>query len=263
MSRRPSGPRNLDALAKALASAATPLDRPTEVILALAGVAVMLAPHDYAAPALDTLAASDTPAAHAVELIDGGVALTPHLWGRYDPLLDPLRQATGTPGERAVGHIAELLASADPDQHCGDDAAYGPDLLGGLYSRLRSGRSLSAAGAFYTPPAVALCMAMVTDPAEHTSICDPAVGSGVMLWAGATAMRRAGRDPRTCRWYGIDTDPIAIAIATINTATWNLHDVTVLHHGNGLTATTAEMHQAERDRLAAGLARYAPDRGAA
>lgn len=262
MSRRPSGPRNLDSLAKSLAGAAAPLDRPTEAILALAGIAVMLAPHGYAARALETLTGSDTPAADAVELIDGAVALTPHLWGRYDPLLDPLRQAVGV-NERAVGRIAEVLTSADPDQHCGDDATYGPDLLGALYGRLRSGRSLSAAGAFYTPPSVALCMALLTDPAEHTSICDPAVGSGIMLWAGATAMRRAGRDPRTCRWYGIDTDPIAIAIAAINTATWNLHDVTVLHRGNGLTATADEMHHAERDRLSAGIARYARDSDAA
>lgn len=264
MSRSHRGPRNLDLLAKSIVQAAVPLDRPTEAVLAIVGLAVMLAPHGYAVRTLDRLAASGTPAADAVTLIDGGVARTPHLWGRYDILLDPLRQATGTEtSERAVGQIAKILVSADPDRHCGDDAAYGPDLLGALYGRLRSGRSLAAAGAFYTPPNVALMIAMLTDPEENTSICDPAVGSGVMLWAGATAMRRAGRDPRTCRWYGIDTDPVAIAIAAINTATWNLHDVTVLHRGNGLTATAGEMHEAERDRLAAGLARYAHPAGAA
>ena len=259
--RRPTRAPRLDQLATNLAGAAAGLAQPTEVILALTGLGVMLAPHAAARRTLDRLAGSDDPAAHALEIISGGVAVTPHLWGHFDPLLAALQQAADSDDHKAIGRLAGLLADADLDQHCGDDASYGPDLLGGMYSQLRSPGGRAARGAFYTPPSVALLMAMMTMPTEHSTVCDPTVGSGLMLWAAATAMRQAGLDPRTCTWFGVDIDPIALAIAAINTATWNLHDITVLHCGNGLVVTPAQMLDSHQARLRAGARRYlsAPD----
>lgn len=257
---RSRSPRNLDQLTTSLAGAANGLAHRTEVILALTSLGVMLAPHTAASSTLGYLTGSATPAADAVALIDGGLAVTPHLWGHYAPLRAAVQDAVDNAAEQPVGRLAELLAGADLDQHCGDEARYGPDLLGALYSRLR-GSAGRAAGAVYTPAPLALLMAMMATPTENSTVCDPAVGSGILLWAAATAMRRSDLDPRTCVWFGVDTDPLAVAIAAVNTATWNLHDVTVLHCGNGLTATPAHLLDSNRTRLAAGARRYLADQG--
>lgn len=255
----------VDQLAERLGGIAStlPLGVP-HTVLAVLVLGVTLAEHSVANATYEAIADSANPATTAAEILDGGVALTPQLWRHIDVLADALRSNVGDADrERTVGRLAETLAEADLDTTFGVDPdghhdRLGPDLLGELYSRLRSNSAKKDRGAFYTPANLTLMMGEMALPREGDNVADLAVGSGIMFWGAASAMRRAELDPRTCTWFGIDIDPVAIAITAVNAIPWRLHDRVVLYVGNGLTTDIHTMVEAEQERLRAGRERYLP-----
>jgi len=99
------------------------------------------------------------------------------------------------------------------------------DILGTLFMRLDI-KSVQA-GQFFTPFCIAEMMARMTFDRDvfletvrergTVSVCDPAVGSGVMLLAFAKVVHDAfGRDgTNRLRLYGMDIDPRCVAMCRI------------------------------------------------
>lgn len=98
------------------------------------------------------------------------------------------------------------------------------DLLGCVYTMMRSHRARAARGEFYTPPGVAELMAQMAlgglEPGQ--SICDPTAGTGGLLRAAASTLRADGRDPHDYVWAGCDIAPVAVAGLAVNAHIWSL-----------------------------------------
>ena len=109
------------------------------------------------------------------------------------------------------------------------------DLLGVTLTGLRASSALRTRGQFYTPAPLAQTMAAMLGVAEHTSVSDPAMGTGGMFRAVATVMRDQGLDPATVAWVGNDIDSIAVAAAAVNSLLWGLGPNVLLWTGNSLT----------------------------
>ncbi|HEU5105900.1 MAG TPA: N-6 DNA methylase [Solirubrobacterales bacterium] len=98
------------------------------------------------------------------------------------------------------------------------------DLLGCVYTMMRSPSARAARGEFYTPPQVAEMMARMSlgglEPGQ--SICDPTAGTGGLLRAAASALRADSRNPGDYVWFGCDISPVAVAGLAVNTHIWGL-----------------------------------------
>lgn len=90
------------------------------------------------------------------------------------------------------------------------------EILGPLYQMLTHSSAKAAKGAFYTPMSLCMMIATMTETKDFDSVSDPCVGAGAMAVAVAKVMRKAGRHPETVRWHLVDIDPIAVALAGIN-----------------------------------------------
>ncbi len=103
-----------------------------------------------------------------------------------------------------------------------------PALVGQVHEALLDGRARRAAGAFYTPPAVAQAVVgwalgdgrrWSVDPV----VCDPAVGGGSFLLAAADVLATARRDRAEVvaqSLVGADLDPVAVAVTETVLALW-------------------------------------------
>jgi hypothetical protein len=98
------------------------------------------------------------------------------------------------------------------------------DLLGVLYTMMRSHSARRARGEFYTPPGVAEMMARMTlgELSPGQSICDPTAGTGGLLRAAAAALCAEGKDPHDYLWFGCDIAPVAVAGLAVNAHIWGL-----------------------------------------
>ncbi|HEX7244108.1 MAG TPA: N-6 DNA methylase [Solirubrobacterales bacterium] len=98
------------------------------------------------------------------------------------------------------------------------------DLLGVVYTTMRSPSAKAARGEFYTPPELAEVMARISFSRARagSSICDPTAGTGGLLRAAAQTLRAEGKDPREFRWYGCDISPVAVAALAVNVHIWGL-----------------------------------------
>lgn len=108
------------------------------------------------------------------------------------------------------------------------------DLLGVLYTQLRSTKDRQRTGSFYTPMSVSKMIAKMTGIAEGTSINDPCCGTGGMLIAAAMVMREEGKDPRSCLWVANDVDALAVALCGVNMAAYGMGPNIVLTAENAL-----------------------------
>jgi len=116
------------------------------------------------------------------------------------------------------------------------DVARQVDLLGCVYTMMRSHRAKAARGEFYTPPAVAELMAQMSalDLEPGKSFCDPAAGTGGLLRGAAAALRADGRDPADYVWFGCDISPVAVAGLAVNAHIWGLGRQVVIGCANSL-----------------------------
>lgn len=104
------------------------------------------------------------------------------------------------------------------------------DLLGCVYTMMRSHRARAARGEFYTPPHVAEMMAQIVirDLGPGQSICDMTAGTGGLLRGVAAVLRADGRDPAAYLWYGCDISPVAVAGLAVSAHIWGLgHQVVI------------------------------------
>ncbi len=118
---------------------------------------------------------------------------------------------------------AQRVASIDPPQCIAD-----PWLLGRVHEALLQPDERQRAGAHYTPRSLAAGLIGwatqdgATLPGDSI-VCDPAVGGGAFLLAAADLLAARGHDPvdivRTALW-GIDLDPVAVAVADAALSHW-------------------------------------------
>lgn len=150
---------------------------------------------------------------------------------------------------RAAKQVADAALHARQLDLTGTERRYDTDLLGVVLTLLKSDSAGKANAQIYTPMRLADMMARMTPPEEHSSVCDPAVGTGGLLRAAAQAMRELHRHPATVTWYGADVDDLAIAACAINSLIWGLGPHIVLCVANTLSegdwARRAEAQRAE------------------
>lgn len=132
------------------------------------------------------------------------------------------------------------------------DVARQIDLLGCVYTMMRSHSAKAARGEFYTPPAVAEMMAQISlgglGPGQ--SICDPTAGTGGLLRAAASTLRADGRDPGDYVWYGCDISPVAVAGLAVNAHIWGLGRQVVIGCANTLAEPDWEVRALREQREA-------------
>lgn len=173
-------------------------------------------------------------------------------------LLFPLMQWIFDDPDPALQHAAKQVADAALHARqlelTGTERRYDTDLLGVVLTLLKSDSAGKANAQIYTPTPLADMMARMTPPEEHSSVCDPAVGTGGLLRATAQAMREFDREPTTVTWYGADVDDLAIAACAVNSLIWGLGPCIVLCVANTLAdanwARRAESQRAEILRIA-------------
>jgi hypothetical protein len=110
----------------------------------------------------------------------------------------------------ALGHaISELKIPASQRSAWAD----GTDVLGTAYEVLLAADYRRTAGQFQTPPRIASLMAAWLLRESPRLLCDPGVGAGRLLYSAAAHPRSSD-----VRLLGLDTDPLAIAMARMNLA---------------------------------------------
>ncbi len=126
------------------------------------------------------------------------------------------------------------------------------DLLGCVYTMMRSHSAKAARGEFYTPPGVAEMMARITlsklSPGQ--SICDPTAGTGGLLRAAAAALRAEGEDPHDYLWFGCDIAPVAVAGLAVNAHIWGLGPQVVIGCADSLAEPDWEQRALREQREA-------------
>jgi hypothetical protein len=126
------------------------------------------------------------------------------------------------------------------------------DLLGVVYTTMRSHSAKAARGEFYTPPNVAEMMARMSllglPPGQ--SICDPTAGTGGLLRAAAQAIRDEGKDPHGYVWYGCDISPVAVAGLAVNAHIWGLGPQVVIGCADSLAEPDWEQRALREQREA-------------
>ena len=103
----------------------------------------------------------------------------------------------------------------------------GPEVLGLAYEATLDAVHRRRAGAHFTPPAVAHRLSAIALDAlvdDSVSVCDPACGGGAFLLAAGEILAARGfarREIVERRLFGIDTDPLAIAVAEAALHLWS------------------------------------------
>jgi hypothetical protein len=126
------------------------------------------------------------------------------------------------------------------------------DLLGCVYTVMRSHSAKAARGEFYTPPNVAEMMARMTlgglGPGQ--AVCDPTAGTGGLLRAAASVLRADDRDPGDYVWYGCDISPVAVAGLAVNAHVWGLGCQVVIGCADSLAEPDWEVRALREQRAA-------------
>ena len=157
------------------------------------------------------------------------------LHGHLTPLLGWLTdEQPSRENLTAFTRCAGVLAGIDLHQVATQPAVAG-ELLGPIYSHLRSVGSRQATGAFFTPMTVCTAMANCLELTEGDSFAEPSCGAGAMAVAAARDLRRRGLDPAQVRWVLNDIDPLAVALAGVNAVVHRLGPHVTLRSGDGLT----------------------------
>lgn len=230
--RTPSLTTLADQLARSCYGASNPQAVP--LLAAATGVALLGAPADLRQALLVRFGAE--PGATTLrELSDLWTQMqksSAYLIGFLDPLLGWVEKADPRgPDAKAFARCCSVLAGVDLTAVA--NTAHG-DILGPLYTFLRSHSHKQQLGAFFTPPDVASLIAALSGLREGTRVLEPACGAGGMVLAYARQMREAGLDPDTCTYVLNDIDPMAVALAGVNLSAHGLTRVQ-LRVGDALT----------------------------
>lgn len=228
------------------------IELPVSVVAALSFLAPDDANRDQAAAALLGL----DPAQFA-RLVRAQWAIfiraRPDLVNRVWPLIEPWYGNPPLHHEAlwAAKKVADSAIRAGQLHLTGTHRRADTDLFGVLLSVLRTRSAKTARGQFYTSGDVAELMAHLLELSEQDSVHEPAAGTGGMLRAVATVMRRNGRDPATMTWVAVDIDELAVACLACNVVLWGLGTKVLLGVGNGLSDDWITRAQAERQETLA------------
>ena len=103
----------------------------------------------------------------------------------------------------------------------------GPELLGLAYESCLDPGHRRRAGAHFTPPAVARRLSEIALDGmidDTVTACDPACGGGVFLLAAGRVLEAAGEARQAIvesRLFGLDIDPVAVAVAEAALYLWS------------------------------------------
>ena len=140
----------------------------------------------------------------------------PYLVGNLSPLTDWLEDAAQDTARRdALRETFAVLSKVDLVDWV-EDPVIGGDLVGPVYSVMRSASEKAGQGAYYTPASVCRLLAELVPVGDHETVNEPACGSAGMIVAQIRAMRARGAHPETVCWVLEDIDPMAVALAGIN-----------------------------------------------
>ncbi|MDQ6695855.1 MAG: N-6 DNA methylase [Actinomycetota bacterium] len=146
-------------------------------------------------------------------------------------VVQALGRVTGWPLPTALGLAVLDVTMSEPAQEVAAIDLPEPSadawLLGRVHEALLALDERHAAGAHYTPRAVAARLVgwatAGSQLPERALICDPAAGGGAFLLAAADALLAAGGDPseivRSSLW-GIELDPVAVATTAAALSCW-------------------------------------------
>jgi hypothetical protein len=136
------------------------------------------------------------------------------------------------------------------------------DVLGIVYTTLRTDQARQVNGEFFTPASVAKMMAAVTlgDTTlmqPGMSIGEPSAGTGGTIRAAAEVMRERGLNPHDFWWVANDISPLIVAGLAVNMHVWDIGPRVIIGCANTLShpdwhhkAWEEQRHAVEhRDRL--------------
>lgn len=141
----------------------------------------------------------------------------------WNATFDNAYEVTGDEGlqplpiDQLSSHLSEemdsvLLALRTPLSSAENPAS----VLANSYENIVSQEARREMGQFATPTSVARCMASWANSDPRSKILDPGIGAGQLAAQVLTAKRSAGVDSPLRQIVGVDTDPIAISMASIS-----------------------------------------------
>jgi len=173
------------------------------------------------------VAAGDVDAAQTTRhMLDGQAEAFPYLQGMLDPLTGWLDEAPEHARE-SLGEAYGALLEVDL-RACAQAPEAGGDLLGPVYTVLRSRAEVTGNGAFYTPASLCRLISQLAPVSEGGRVLEPACGTAGMVVSQARAMRARGECPESVEWVLQDLDPTALALAGVNAAAHGLPRVRLL-----------------------------------
>lgn len=129
------------------------------------------------------------------------------------------------------------------------------DVLAHCNLLLRNAEAPGTRCQHYTPAPVAEALAGIAleVPEQEQSICDSFAGTGGMLRAAASELRKAGKNPHDFWWYGCDIDPVVVAALAVNVHVWDLGPRVLLGCANSFKEPDWQVRAAEEQRTAVGM----------
>jgi len=154
--------------------------------------------------------------ATTLRMLEGQAEAFPYLKGRLGPLTGWLENAP-RPAREALAETYGVLVGVDL-LGCVEADGIGGDLLGPVYTMLRSRSEVAGGGAFYTPSSLCRLLAGLLQCGSGERVLEPACGTAGMVVAQVRAMRARGERPEGVQWVLQDIDATALALAGVNMA---------------------------------------------
>ncbi|GLY38972.1 hypothetical protein Amsp01_049960 [Amycolatopsis sp. NBRC 101858] len=164
-------------------------------------------------------------------------------------LLDWLYGETDERLRRRIKRTAEAALRAGQLELTTGRRRFTCDLLGPVLAALRSRPGLKVDTRMYAPSPTAWKLTAVSlrDLEPGRLFRDDAVGTGGLFRATAEVVRCQGLDPADMRWFGADSDELAVAATAINALIWELGPEVFFYAGD-VRAFPHWPDEAERQR---------------
>ncbi|MFF9478043.1 N-6 DNA methylase [Streptomyces sp. NPDC014733] len=166
------------------------------------------------------------------DLINRAIRLHDWAWNP-SPAPQQLRAAHAVTRTAINTGLLDLTGHDDPQRRAE------ADVLSPLLTNLRHKSDKKWRGEYHTPACVSDLMANMTIDEDSAkpgmTICEPAIGSGMMFRSVAQRLRDLGLSTHDFGWYGNDVDSLSAACAAVNAIIWDLGPRCLIGCANSLT----------------------------